>query len=210
MDNQIPPAPPPMQPIAPGNNPYQFITEPAKQPKKSLLGGGSKMQRILMIVGVVSLLIIVAIVFMSIINSAGSGLKNDYQNLVQQQAEIIRVSDIGISKGRGASAKNLAITTKLSLESSQDELSKLAKGAGAGTDSKSIALGKDANTDKELTSAEQANRFDEAFAVKLTELLSDYQKTLKRLYDQTTKASAKATLQQAYNNASILMQNGKP
>lgn len=209
MNSRAPAAPPPMQPVTPNSNPYQFITDPQKPFKKQLFSGNSKLQRILIIVGAVSVLIAATLVLFSILNSASSAVRNDYQNLLQQQTEIIRVSEIGISKARGTDAKNLAVTTKLSLESSLSELTALAKGARADTNAKTLTLGKDAETDKALTTADQANRFDEAFAAKLTELLNEYQQTLKRLYDQANKESTKLTLGQAYNNASLLMQNGK-
>lgn len=200
-----------MQPVTPGNNPYQFITDPGKPPKKSLFGGGnSKSKRIMLVAGMAGVGLTVIAIVVSLISAAGSGARNDYQNLVQQQAEIIRISEIGTQKARGANAKNLAVTSKLSLISSQSALTSLAKGAGASTDPKVVSAGKDTNTDKELTAAEQSNRFDEVFSAKLTELLNEYQQTLKRLYDQTSKPASKATLQQAYNNAGLLMQNGKP
>lgn len=210
MDNQAPSAPPPMQPVTPGNNPYQFITDPGKPPKKSLFSGSSQSRRIVLVAVLAGVGLAVIAIVVSLISAAGSSSRNDYQNLVQQQAEIIRISDIGTQKARGTNAKNLAVTSKLSLLSSQAALTSLAKGAGASTDPKVVNAGKDAATDTELTAAEQSNRFDEVFSAKLTELLNEYQQTLKRLYDQSSKPDSKATLQQAYNNAGLLMQNGKP
>lgn len=210
MDYQAPPAPPPLQPAGPGNSPYGFITESPQPGKKGFGAGGSKMQRIIVVGAIAAILLVVGLIFASVLGNAGSGAKADYQSLVEQQAEIIRVSEIGVEKARSSSAKNLAVTTKLSLTSSQSAINSIAKSGGAKTDAKTLALGKDGDTDKALTTAEQTNRFDETFIQKLNQLLSEYQKTLKRLHDQTTKASSKTTLEEAYKNAGLLMQNGKP
>lgn len=209
MDNSVSPAPPPIQPSGGGQNPYDFITNPGNQPKKNLFGGNLK-ARLMVVAGLAVILLIIGIVVASILGSSSSELKSEYQSLVQQQAEIIRVSEIGAEKARSSDSKNLAVNTQLSLTSSQGDLLKLASKSGATTNPKIIALGKDSNTDNELTKAEQTNRFDEAFAVKITQLLAEYQKTIKSIYDRTTSESAKSTLNQAYNNSATLMQNGTP
>src|SRR5262245_23821833 len=62
MDSQLPPpAPPPMQPVTPTNNPYDFITQPNAPKKRGLLPQrGSKKQKVLIIAGLVFVLLCLA------------------------------------------------------------------------------------------------------------------------------------------------------
>lgn len=202
---QLPPAPPPMSPNHTGSNQYEFILNPAQSPKKRLLpGGGSMKQRLLLVAAGVVVLLILFLVVTALLGSAGSAVKQDWQKLVEQQTELIRVSDIGIQKARGKEAKNLATTTKLSLESSQIGLQALASKADAETDAKKIG-GRNAQTDSSLTQAEQTNQFDEVFTTLLYKQLRDYQATLKKLYDSSSNDKTKQQLQEAYSNVGVLL-----
>lgn len=206
MANNIPPAPPPLQPMSGQSNPYDFITNSANKPKKSLLsGGGSKTRRIIIVgVGAVVLLM-VGLIVASLLRSGGASQKIDYLSLVQQQAELIRISEIGVSKSRQSTAKNLAITTSLSLASQQTETLELAKKAGASTDPKTLALSKNAKTDELLTSADQSNQFDQTFIETLKAALEKYRTLLRKIYQNTAGASAKQTLSEHYKSISDLL-----
>lgn len=142
-------------------------------------------------------LLMVFVVLYGLIFS-GSGQKEDYLSLMQQQAELVRVSDIGVQKSRHADAKNLAITTKYSIVSQQSEAQKLAKQAGADTSAKAIALGKDTQTDAKLTAAEQSNQFDTVFTATIQAGLEKYQQTLKKIHDGTSSEATRKTLMQYY------------
>ncbi len=201
-----PPAPPPMQPITAQNNPYEFITNPTTPTKKRLFpGGNSLISRLIVISLGVVILFIIGLVAFSLFNSDSTSLKNDYSDLVQQQAELIRVSDIGIQKSRQSTAKNLAITSKLSLTSQQPGLLALAKKARAITDPKKIAAGADPKTDSALTSADQSNNFDEEFIKLMSANLAKYQKSLKNVYNASTNTKSKDTLSKNYNAISVLI-----
>lgn len=194
---EAPPAPPPIQPLPAQNNPYDFITNPSKPARKSLLPGG-KMGRIIIVGAGAAIIIMVGVIVAAVISSSGADLKTDYLSLAQQQTELIRVSDIGVTKARQTNAKNLAITTQYSLSSQQQEILALAKKAGAATDAKTLAAGKDDKTDALLTSADQANQFDDVFAKTLKALLQKYRLTLKKIYDATDSTSTKTTLSKNY------------
>ncbi len=163
------------------------------------------MQRIIMIAGggVVLLLLIVLVV--SLFSSAGSAQKQDWFNLLQQQTELIRVSEVGMQKAHSSEAKNLATTTKLSLESSIPSLSNLANKAGADVSAKKLAGGRNAQTDSTLEQAEQANNFDQVFISTLVEELDNYKQTLKKLYDASGNSKTKSELQTTYQTVTILI-----
>lgn len=189
----------------PQANQYAFITDPKKLPKKSLLpGGNSQKSRLFMVLGGVFGLIILAMIVMAVIGSIGSDEKQSWLKLAQEQQELIRVSELGSQKAQVRETKNLAITTKLSLTSSQSTINSLAKKNGAQVDSKSLALGKDTKVDAQLKTAEQTNQFDKVFAEVLKTKLTVYQSDMKKLYEGTTSKKTKASLSSAYTSAGIL------
>ena len=186
-------------------NPYAFITDPAKQPKKGLLpSGNSQKSRLLLVLGLVFGIIILGVVVMAVINSIGSSQKQQWLTVAQEQQDLIRISEIGSQKAQNRETKNLAITTKLSLTSSQSTINSLAKKNGVQVDTKNLNLGKDTKVDATLKTAEQTNQFDKVFAEVLKTKLSAYQKDMQKLYESTTSAKTKASLAGAYTNAGIL------
>ncbi len=206
-----PPAPPPFQRTTAQHNPYDFITNSPPQKKKSLLpGGGSKTTRLILAVLGGAVLIGLILIVVSLFGRGSTALKSDYTSLAQQQTELIRVSGIGVSKARQADAKNLAITAQLSLTSQQASTLALAKKAGAATDNKSLAAGRNTKTDDLLTRADQANQFDEVFTATLRDALQKYQQTLKKLYDASTASATKTTLSKNYNAVNALLGTTEP
>lgn len=194
------PTPPPLHP-----NAYSFITDHNKPGKRSLLPtGGSKQSRIMMVVGIVLAISIVGVVIMAVLNGIDNSQKQDWLTLAQKQQEIIRISEVGATKAQGRDTKNLATTTKLTLESSQALVNKLAKSNGANVSSKALLVGKNAKTDADLKTAEQTNQFDTAFQDILKNELNEYQALLKKLHDGSKSKTTKAGLSSAYNNANIL------
>lgn len=136
-----------------------------------------------------------------------SSNKSGTESLVaaaQQQTELIRIADIGTQKARTTAGRNIAITTKLSLESEKAPLLAAIKQQGRNISGKELSAGKKLTTDKLLTNADQSNRFDEVFIEKIQADLVIYQKALKTAYDQATDKKAKQALSDQYKKASIL------
>ncbi len=194
------PAPPPLTPAPVQQDPYDFIVNKPHQPKKSLFGGGSKKQRVIFIsIAGVILLIVVIIVF-SLISGGGSSRSQEWLKLAQEQTEAIRISGLGSESATDSNAKNLAITAKTTLESQQATILKYAKSSGANTKAASLALGKNVQTDAQLTTAKQANSFDGTFTKILQSELLTYAQNIKKLHDSSNDTKAKTTLA-AYFNA---------
>jgi hypothetical protein len=180
---------------------YDFIVNANHKPKKPLLpGGNSKQGRILIVGGGLMALLIIGVIVMSLISSAGKGNQETLLKAAQEQAELIRVSKIGIDKARDPATLNLAMTTNLSLQSDQAALLKHLK-----TNSKQLALGKNTKTDVAFTNAEQSNRFDEVFTQTIQAELATYQKTLKSAYNGSSGKTLKATLAEQYTHAGVLV-----
>lgn len=201
------PAPPPINPqnMPTEKNPYDFIINPGDQKSKKfkLPGGNSKSQRIFIILGGLVLLIFIFIIASSFLGQESKAQKEQLKDVVYKQKELIRISEIGVKKARSNEAKNLAITTQISLTSEQSELQTALKGLGVKTDAKSIG-GPDKDTDEKLTQAEQANNFDEVFLLILRDDLTDYAKTLQSAYQGTSSKNTKTALESQFNNAATL------
>ena len=187
-----------MQPQQPD---YNFIVNPAQKAKKPLLPRGNSTQaRIFVVLGGVIALLIIGVVVSSLISSGGKAQKETLLKAAQQQAELIRVSNIGITKARDPSARNFASTTSLTLQSDQRALLVHVKASA-----KELALGKNTKNDIALTEAEQSNNFDAVFTQMLKTQLTTYEKTLKNAYDGASSKKTKATLADEYNHANTLV-----
>jgi hypothetical protein len=189
----------------PQHNPYQFIVDTDHTKKKPLVPtGNSKQSRIFIVLGGVLLLLIIGIIVSVLISNASNAGKVDLVKVAQKQAELVRVSDLGMQRAQGTSAKNLATTVNLSLQSDQTALVASLKSAGVKVSAKELALGKNPKTDTTLTNAEQANKFDEVFTQTIQAQLLEYQKSLKVAYDKASSKKLKQTLSDQYNTAGLL------
>lgn len=205
MQPQYPsPAPPPVIPTGNGQPKYDFIFDNKTAGKKPLLpGGGSKKGR-LIIVGAGAVILILLIVLVArLISNAGKGDTSALVTAAKQQQELIRVADIGIDKAKSQAAKNIAITTKLALESQQKEMQSAITTAGLNP-KKVLISSKNTKTDSTLTTAEQNNRFDEEFLNIMSTSLTEYQKTIKTAYEGATSKKLKAALTTQYKSANVL------
>lgn len=204
-DQQLPPAPPPMNHRGEAHAQYDFIMNPGQPQKKTLLpSGNSTKQRILVVAIAGAVLVTIIMVIFSLLANSGKGGTEDLITAAKQQTELIRVAGIGVSKARSTPVRNLAITTQLSLQSQKAPLLTAIKDQGGKVNEKDLALGKISATDTLLKDAEQSNRFDEVFFEKLQADLVAYQKTVKKAYDAASNKKAKQTLATQYRNASIL------
>lgn len=188
---------------------YDFIMNPggsAKPVKNPLVPSGNsmKMRIIVVAVGAV-LLLIAAIVVISLLGSAGKAAKADLITAAQQQTELIRVSKFGADRARGASAKNLAMTTSLTMQSGQAKLVAAMKKQGVKVSPEELAAGKNTRTDAALTAAEQSNRFDEAFTEQIQKQLVAYQSALKAAHDKASNQQLKQVLAEQFDNADLLV-----
>lgn len=198
-----------MQPNQPGTpgNPYDFIFNSPSPPQKGFgAAGGSGMKKRILIAGVgATVLVIFAIIATSFLGSAGKADNAALLSMVEQQHEIMRLADVGISKAKGPEAQNLAITTKLTLASSQKDIQSYATKRGVKIDQKLLSEKKNSKTDAALTAAEQSNRFDEAFIQVLESHLAKYQASLKKAHGEATDKKDKEKLAAAFKDTALLV-----
>lgn len=190
--------------MQPEQDPYHFIHNTAQTPKKSLLTGSSKKGRIIIVAIAVIVLITIVLVISTLLSASKNASKADLIKAAQSQTEIIRVSKLGVDRARSTSAKNLATTTYLSLQSDQSKLITALGKQGVKLNAKDLALGKNTKTDTLLTNAEQSNKFDDVFTQTIQKELRQYQNTMKVAYDKVSSKTLKQTLKDQYANASLL------
>lgn len=195
------------------DNQYDFITDSSpgglKKVKNPLpFGGGggknAKMKLVLIAGGALALVLLGALVF-SFLANRGPDNKQQLLKVAQQQNELIRISDLAIKEARGTQARNLAMTTKLSLRSDQSSLTSALKAQKVKVGSKELKAGQNKETDAKMTEAMQNNRFDEVYLEFIQEALVNYQKDLNTAYKTTESAKLKETIKIQYQNASIII-----
>lgn len=203
MDPNQQPAPP-----AGGFNPgqYDFITNPPKAPKPSLLGsltGGNKTKLLIMAIAVLTIITILVVVVSSFFG--GSSNKDRLVAIAQQQSELARVAQLGTDSATGTNAKSLAASVQLTMVSDKAALNELLVKNGDKVKEKDLIGTPDSETDTKLTTAQQNGTFDTIFTSTMKELLNDYKNDLSNTFDTSTGQLTKQTLAQAYENATILI-----
>ncbi len=161
--------------------------------------GPSKKQRIIAVAVGGVILLIVLLIGASLIFGGGSSSKETSLKLAQLHTELIRVSEIGMDKAQGQSAKNIATTTNLTLQSSLPTIMEIAT-KDQKIEKKLLAAGQDSKTDKTLTDAEQRSQFDEAFIELLVVEIKEYQKALTSAFEESKSKNNKAAYDDLFKN----------
>lgn len=200
MNPDQPGLPPP-----PPTNHYDFIINPQQQPKRSLSGISNNpfIMRLVIIIGGAVLMIVIALVVNLFFGSKTN--VDDLVALTQNQQEIIRVS----SQSKDATdqaIKNAAINTEVSLTTQQKEWLAFLNKHGRKVEAKELALKKDAETDKKLTSAKQTSTFDEAYVAILRAQLEAYKNALDAAFAGATNQEEKDLLKKHYTGVELLLQ----
>lgn len=186
-------------------NPYDFILKENPKPKRSLLpGGNSKTTRIIVVLVIVVLLLFLGIILFSALSASNSAGNNDMIGAAQQQQEIARIADLASQKARQTETKNIAIISAETMRSDQLTLTAYLKKNGKKVSTKELAADKNAQTDTQLTQAEQDNHFDSTFTTVLAKEVASYQKSLKDAHDHVSSSNGKRLLEKMYTNAATL------
>lgn len=193
--------------MPPNQNQYDFILNPndGKQQKKSLLPQKWGFQQIAIVGGGTLVLLILLIVVLSLLFGGGPSNKDQLLGVVAKQNELIRISDIALKDGKSTQARNLAMTTKLSLRSDQASLTAALKSQKVKIGGAQLNAAKSSKTDELLTTAAQNNRFDEAYLEFIQKELVAYQKALNEAYRTTVSSKLKETMKVQYQNASVII-----
>lgn len=191
---------PPNQP-----NQYDFILNDSPKPKRTLHFGNSTGSRIAMVVGALILIIVAVTVINSFLSKDSQAHAQRLTEVVQSQNEIIRVSALAAKDGKSPQTRNYALNTKLSVQSSQQEVKKLlaSRGIKEKSLSKKLEASKNVKNDEILKEGNLNNRYDETFVALVNKQLSDYQTLISTTYESSSSTEKKA-LTASFENAGRL------
>lgn len=196
----------PTQPPAPGN--YDFFLNPAQAPKPKKLPNvpgvrSPFLKRIILIVGGGIFLIIVIAILASVI--FGSKSDTGLLTAAQAQTELIRVATEGTQQATVQTAKNLAVTTQLALDTDQGQLLAYAAKHGTKISTRQLGLTKNAATDQQLSNAQAASNFDAVFAGVMQTGLQAYLTSIQQTFKATANKSEQQVLNTDYVHAKLLL-----
>ena len=201
---------PPNQPAQPEEpQRYDFFLNPPPAPKKSKLPSvpGVKdpfLKKVIMLIGGGILLIIVVIVLSSVL----LGNKDNVTSLIklaQEQNELIRVAGEATSGAVQQTTKSLAVSTQLSLTTSQQQLVNYLKTRGHKVSTKQLALTQSKATDTQLTNATAASNFDPVFTQILQQQLQTYTQDIKHDFNGTSNTTLRQLLNTEYMGGTVLL-----
>ncbi|MGH7249566.1 MAG: hypothetical protein ACREGC_01190 [Minisyncoccia bacterium] len=206
MQPEAPPAPPPVPMPNGGHDPYEFIMSTPHKPKRGFGGSfGNMKQRVFIAAIGFGGLLIVAVIFISILGGGGATNVTELTKLAQEQTEISRVAGLGINKAGSSTAKNLAMTTQLSMQSAQADTVAYLQKVHHKLSGKQLSLLQDSNTDKQLDAASASGTYDSTLTQVLQTELKNYQTALQSAYKNTSSATERQLLQNNFNSVSYLL-----
>lgn len=189
-------------------NNYDFILNADHKPPRGPLFGNSMGARIAVIAVLVVVIIVIGVVVSSFLGKAGRAQNQRLVEIAQTQAELIRVSALASKpeSTKTLSTQTAALTTRLSLESSQQQTKKMLANRGINEKglAKQLASGKNPKTDATLDEAIKNSRFDETYTALVNKQLADYQKLLQAAYPGATP-NERTVLTALYENADKLV-----
>lgn len=210
---QTPVTPPaPSAPTAAPNQ-YDFFMKsgPAPAPKSPFLlpKGNSTKSRIAIIAGGIFVLIVVGFILASVIGSSSSANTAKLTELIQEQAEIIRIANVTKTEKsvRDTKTLTLANNVSLSVKTTQVQVITMLPKKSQKLNDKVLGLKKNPKTDAALAYAAQNNSFDQEFKAYMKTELSKYQADLRSLRVSTTKPQNKLILQNAENGVTLLLKD---
>lgn len=195
----------PQAPQQPNQNQYDYIlnSPTPKKPSVMNMGGGQKSRKLVSIIFVL-VVVTAALVGFAIFRSATKKDYSTYKALLNSQTEIVRIADLGVSKARRAAIKNYVASIKSVTTSEKNDTLAYLKTSNVNVDEKALALKKDADNDKALATAEQANQYDEKLTSILNTLIIAYQKDIKSLGGSITTKSERTLVTTLQNNAKVI------
>lgn len=199
--NQTPPPP----------NDYDFITNPAAAPKRSL-GNGSSMTTRLVVVLVGLLLLMILFVGAKNILTGGGGNVAVLIKVANRQQELVAVTTTAKNSPQTLSGNSAAIvaTTQISLTSAQAQLLAYLKTQNQKVSKKQLIHPGASAVTAQLTAAAAAGNYDATLQQVLKNQLLDYQATVKQAYDKTSGARGRELLQKDYDGATLLLRQFTP
>lgn len=194
-------------PTPPQNN-FDFIVNPAKKQRKSLLpsfGGGGLLPKIILLVGGAVAIMVVLWVVTVIFGGGGSDVGR-ITGLVQSQQEIVRVAGSVEDNLFGQNLRNATSNSKNTIISQQSQWNTVLTEQGVELKKDQLALKESAETDEALAAALTSGTLDEAYAEVLENMLRSYATEIENFYNQSKNNAEKERLSANYRAVGLLLQ----
>ncbi len=191
---------PQQQPLAP--NPYDYLnTSPQR---RNAFGGGDPKKKLIMSVAFVAIVLLVVGIGLAIILSLGKKDYTSFKNVLYTQNEITRIANTATTKARTPVTRQFVATIFYSTSTEKTQTQEILKKGGVKITDKQLAAKKDADNDKALEAAEQANRYDEKVTEILNTLLLKYSKDIKEAKAIASTKAEKELIAQLQKNILII------
>jgi hypothetical protein len=195
------------------NGQYDFILNPPPAPKRQILkvpGDDPFLRKVFIGIGGVVIFMIVVVILTAIFGG-GSSSSSTLLSLAQSQQEIARVASAGASGATGQDVKNMAITTRITMYTQQQQTLQLLKDAGVSkVGEKQLALKRNANTDQQLTVGKETSTYDTVFTTIMKQSLQDYAFTVKQLSGASKSATQSELFSAYYEQTQLILGQIKP
>lgn len=207
---------PPTQTIQPSAPPapdspdaaYNFITDSAPPPRRSLSdilpGGNSMGMRIGLVAACFFILLIVVLIFKSILGASGNAATQALMGVIQDQQELIHLSSSAFKEPTlTAGNKNLTSTVQVTVGSSQSQIIGYLARNGKKVQVKELNLKVSSSIDSQLTDAATANTYNQTFQQIIKSQLDTYGSDLQKAYKQIKGKEGRTLLTDSFNQIKL-------
>jgi len=188
-----------------GNADFDFMLKQKPRAEKGpgrLSNLGKPAKLLIAAVVVLILTIVVALIF-----GGGNDSSKQVLDLMAQNQEIVRVSQLQDQKFSDTNTKGLSATTQATMNSQKFQLGDYLTKAKAKYSEQQLAARMNNNTDTQLQTAAQNNNLDSAYISYLKTSLTSYLNSLNETFKATGSQTLKGTLQSAYNSVQTLLKS---
>lgn len=194
------------QPTHTSNDPYDFILHPESSQGK-LQPSNSPLKRVLVVLGFLVVLVIIIAVAANFLLPKDLTV-SQMTTIAQEEQELVRVATFIASNARETELINFAVNTKMSVGTSQQATVAYLSTRKVALQSKQLALRYDAKTDTLFKAALASNSFDTTAIQTLNTQINEYKADIKVAYGATKSKKARAVLQDSYDTAVALSEQG--
>jgi len=186
-------------------NQYDFIVNYNHRPGSNWLLQSSLKTRIIIFSGGLLVLLLLAWIFIALLSANSGTSATSLTALAQEQAELARVANSPQQNTNLDATLNLASTVRLSMLSDEQTFVNYLTSINAGPSSDTLAQDMNAQTDAQLSSAKTNGTFDQTYTTVTNQELTTYANNLKKAFNATSNPSERQLLNNAYQNAQLLV-----
>ncbi len=183
---------------------YDFILNPVKPPKPSIVASSSIVKRAAFFLGIVIILFIIGIILISAL-SGSSGKFTPITTVLQYQTELLRIATNGETNASQESTKEVAINLDLSMRSARSQLTTYLAQNGQKVSTTSLTLKRSTAADTQLTTALANSTYDTTFITIIQNDLISYEKALQTAYNANPGPKGRTILSNQFDGASLLL-----